>query len=154
MEVDYMKRLLLLSLVLLLGVPVHSQIVQKVTDLSQTCRLVRGHAHMLEQMANENEFNQYVARAHFTEVERNIKEMELMVRDIDLSLTAPQKNRVKSDIDKLYEICNATKPIVASVREIMDADEINLPRLRVLSSRIVRNLKDALDAQKRILEKL
>lgn len=154
MEGNMIKYISYIALVGLLILPAHTQIQEKIQEMHDECRLVRGHAFMIQQMIEENEYNEAVARAHYTIIDTNLKALLFTLREIETLLTTQQKIKVASEIDRLFEICNDTKPMVDSLREQFDAEETNLRRIRILAVRINRNLRDAMEIHNSMLKKL
>ncbi len=149
--IKYLSSIALIGLLIL---PIFAQVKEKIQEMQEECRLVRGHAFMIQQMIEENKYNEAVARAHYTIIDTNLKELLFTLREIESLLTAQQKIRVATELDQLYEICNDTKPMVDSLREQLDAEEPNLRRIRILATRINRSLKDAMDINNSMLNKL
>ncbi len=149
--IRYLLYIILFGLLIL---PTLAQVKEKIQELHEECRLVRGHAFMIQQMIDEDKYNETVARAHYTIIDTNLKELLFTLREIETLLTAQQKTRVATEIGKLFDICNDTKPLMEYLQEQLDAEETNLRRIRVLAVRINRNLRDAMDINNSILDKL
>jgi hypothetical protein len=154
MEGNMFKKILCLTLTGFLILPAYTQIKDKLQEMNDECRLVRGHAYMIQQMIDQNNYNESVARAHYQLIDTNIKEMEYTLREIETLLTQQQKARVSTEMDRLSHICTDTKSMVNSIREELDAEETNIQRIRVLCVRIIRNFRNAMEIQESMLQKL
>lgn len=148
------KYITLIILVVLLILPAASQVKDKIQEMQTECRLVRGHAHMIQQMIEEDNYNESVAHAHYQYIETNLKYMEFSLREIETLLTAQQKVRVATETERLHQICNDTKPMADSLKEEIYTEEFNLQRIRILASRINRNLRNAMDILNQMNQKL
>ncbi len=148
------KNILYIALAGLLILPIHAQVTEKIQKMHDECRLVRGHAYTIQQMIDQDDYNESVTRAHYQMIDRNLKQFEFTLREIETLLTSQQKVRVTTEIDRLFEICNDTKPMVESIREQLDEEETNVQRIRVLAVRINRNLRTAMEIQDTMLKKL
>jgi formyltetrahydrofolate synthetase len=126
----------------------------KLDSLHNQCRLVRGHAHMISQMIDENQFNGVVAKAHYDMIDKSLREMETTLSTIESELAAAQKNRVATELKTLNTICQETKGIVSNLNDELLADEVDKQRVRVLTVRIQRSLKTAMDTQESMKKKL
>ena len=148
------KHMVYFTYITLLILPVEAQVTEKIQEMNDECRLARGHAYMIQQMIEEDNYNETVARAHFTIIDTNLKALIFTLREIETLLTSQQKMRIGSEMERLFEICNDTKPLIDSMREHLDEDNPNLGRIRVLAVRINRNLRDAMDIQATLLKKI
>lgn len=148
------KHMVYFICIILLILPVQAQVKQKIQEMHDECRLVRGHAYMIQQMLEENNYNEAVARAHFAIIDTNIKALNLTLREIETLLTSRQKMQIGSEMERLFEICDDTKPTIDALREHLDEDNPNLGRIRVLAIRINRNLRDAMNIQDTLLKKI
>ncbi len=149
-----LKHMVYLTYIALLTLPVQAQVTEKIQAMHDECRLVRGHAYMIQQMIEEDNYNETVARAHFTIIDTNLKALIFTLREIETLLTSQQKMRIGSEMERLFEICNDTKPLIESMQENLDEDNPNLGRIRVLAVRINRNLRDAMSIQATLLKKI
>jgi hypothetical protein len=154
MEGNMIKNIIYFACLTLLILPARTQVTEKIQEMHNECRLVRGHAYMIQQMIDENNYNESVARAHFSIIDTNLKALIFTLREVETILTNQQKMRVGSEMERLFEICNDSKPIIDSMREHLNEDNPNLGRIRVLAIRINRNLRDAMSAQDTLLKKL
>jgi hypothetical protein len=141
-------------LVLIFGNLLLSQQTGKLDSLHNQCRLVRGHAHMISQMIDENQFNGVVAKAHFDMIQKSLIDMEATLSAIENELNTAQKNRVAAELKTLDSICQETNGIVSNLNDELTTEEINTQRVRVLTVRIQRNLKNAMDTQEAMKRKL
>ncbi len=149
-----MKTIFYILLTCLLILPANSQVIDKIGELNEKCRLVRGHAYMIQQMIDNNDYNEAVARAHHGMIHTNLREMEYMLREIETLLTSTQKARVAREMEELSTLCDDTKPMVSSIREELDSETTNIQRIRVLSIRINRNLRSAMEINDTLINKL
>jgi hypothetical protein len=154
MEGNMFNKILCLTITGLLILPAYTQIKDKLQEMHDECRLVRGHAYMIQQMIDQNNYNESVARAHYQLIDTNLKEMEYTLHEIETLLTQQQKTRVSTEMDRLSHICTDTKSMVNTIREELDAEETNIQRIRVLCVRIIRNFRNAMEIQEAMLQKL
>lgn len=148
------KCFIYILLTVLFILPADSQVKDKLSEMRDECRLVRGHAYTLQQMIEEDKYNEYVAREHFRRIDTNLKALEFTLREIETLLTSSQKVRVATEIDRLFQLCNETKPMVESLQEELDSEESNIQRIRILASRINRNLRTAMEVVDAVINKL
>lgn len=149
-----MKNIIYIVLTCLLILPVHSQVKEKIDELNDKCRLVRGHAHMIQKMIDEDGYNEAVVRAHHGMINTNLWEMEFILREIETLLTSAQKARVTREMEELNQLCNDTKPMVSTMRDEIDSESPNIQRIRILAIRINRNLRSAMEINNTLLNKL
>lgn len=149
-----MTQLAVLSILLLVVLPVHPQVEDRLNQLYEECRLVRGHSHMIRQMVDAGDYNVAVMQAHFSIIERNLSHMEASIREIESLLSDNQKARMATELKNLYELCDDTKPIAVSLRQELDSAEVNFRRVGALATRINRNLRTAMEIQEAMKRKL
>ncbi len=126
----------------------------KLTELHNECRLVRGHAHMILQMIDEDQFNISVARAHYDLVDKNLKKMEQTLSSISNEMSSVQRQHVSAELTSLLEICEETKKYSASLGEELNAEPVSTQKVRTLAARIQRSLKTAMDTQEAMRKKM
>jgi len=149
-----MNTIIILLVSLFLVLPAQSQVKEKIDELHEKCRLVRGHAYTVQQIIEDDKYSEVVVRAHHRLIDTNLRDMEFLLREIETLLTNQQKSRVNREMEQLHNICNDTKPMVASILEELDSEDTNVQRLRILASRIYRNLKTAMEIKDTMASKL
>jgi DNA-binding FrmR family transcriptional regulator len=134
--------------------PVAAQYTESIDKLSEECRLVRGHAHMIQKMIEEEGYNYAVARAHFEMIKRNLTFMEQSVHELTTRLNATERSKVSAELNTLDKMCSETKTTLQSLDEEINSETLNDQRIRMLAIRIQRSLKTAMETLQTLKQKL